>query len=58
MMTLTVQVEFDGVTGRIQFDSHGYRKNFSIDILEMTFNSKPKKVRCLAIFSFGTAGIR
>jgi len=42
-----VQVEFEGVTGRIQFDSQGYRSNFTLDVLEMSFNSRPKKVRTL-----------
>jgi len=47
-----VKVEFEGVTGRIQFDSQGYRSNFTLDVLEMTFNSKPKKVRLLEHWSY------
>jgi len=42
------QVEFEGVTGRIQFDSQGYRSNYTLDVLEMKFNSRPKKVRSSA----------
>jgi len=43
-----VKVEFEGVTGPIQFDRQGYRRNYTLDILEMTFNSRPKKVRFYA----------
>ncbi|UYV60187.1 GRIA2 [Cordylochernes scorpioides] len=36
---LYVQTHMDGLTGQVQFDDSGFRKNFSIDIVEMNVSS-------------------
>ena len=38
------QVRFTGLTGSIAFDDSGYRTDYKLDVLEMGFNSEPKKV--------------
>ena len=30
------EISFDGLTGRISFDEQGRRRNFTLDVLEMT----------------------
>jgi hypothetical protein len=39
-----LQVEFDGVTGKVAFDDAGLRTDFKLDVLELGLNSEPKKV--------------
>lgn len=38
------QTNIVGLTGNISFDDQGYRKNFSVDVVEMTTNSEMVKV--------------
>jgi hypothetical protein len=51
-MTCDVQVQLEGLTGRIAFDSHGYRSNYTLDVYEASFNTDAKKVtvNILSIF--------
>lgn len=37
-------ISFDGLTGRISFDEQGRRRNFTLDVLEMTVGSEPVPV--------------
>jgi hypothetical protein len=39
-----VQVEMEGLTGNIMFDDSGKRKEFSLDVVEMTMHSETVKV--------------
>lgn len=41
---MNVQVRLEGLTGRLAFDSRGYRTNYTLDVYEASFNSDPKKV--------------
>lgn len=38
MKLLFIQIKYDGVSGKIEFDNAGVRSNISIDILELTEN--------------------
>ncbi|XP_067118229.1 glutamate receptor 1-like isoform X2 [Centruroides vittatus] len=38
------KTEIKGLTGNISFDEYGYRKNFTVDIVEMTINSEMVKI--------------
>ncbi|XP_022240428.1 glutamate receptor 1-like isoform X1 [Limulus polyphemus] len=38
------KTRLSGLTGNIVFDGNGYRKNFTIDVVEMTFNSEMVKI--------------
>lgn len=39
-----VQVEMEGLTGNISFTDEGKRKDYSLDVVEMTFSSETVKV--------------
>ena len=41
---ITLQVEFEGMTGKIAFDDHGYRRDYTLDLIELGLNSEPAKV--------------
>lgn len=38
MITFECQVEFDGLTGKVQFDDNGFRDDFKIHLFEITMN--------------------
>jgi len=54
VLLMLVKVEFEGLTGHIAFDDHGYRKDYKLDILQMGFNSEPKKVGHYDLYRFFT----
>jgi hypothetical protein len=35
MTSLDVQVEMEGLTGKVSFDAEGFRSNFLLDIVEL-----------------------
>ena len=39
------QVEIEGVTGDIRFTDDGRRRNYTLDVMEMTVHSAKVKVR-------------
>lgn len=39
-----IQIKIRGLTGNISFDDSGFRRNFTIDVVRMTFNSEMTKV--------------
>ena len=41
-------ISFSGLTGQISFDEHGRRKNFTLDVMEMTVRSE-----MIQVVSFG-----
>ena len=41
---LPIKTEIEGLTGNVSFSEWGFRKNFSIDIVEMTVNNEMAKV--------------
>ncbi|CAG2102636.1 unnamed protein product [Medioppia subpectinata] len=38
------KTNINGLTGVLSFDDHGYRQNFSVDVVEMTINSEMAKI--------------
>ncbi len=41
------QMEFDGVSGHLSFDSEGFRKDYTLDVLELSLDNEPTKVRSI-----------
>ena len=39
-----MQVSFEGVTGHVSFDESGLRQDYSLDVLELSLQSEPRKV--------------
>ena len=42
--TAHAQVEFAGLTGTVKFDKYGLRRNFKLDVLEVSLNRGLAKV--------------
>ena len=40
----SLQVRFNGMTGLVSFDKEGFRKDYSLDIMQLSFNNGPRKV--------------
>ncbi|XP_064610198.1 glutamate receptor-like isoform X2 [Liolophura sinensis] len=38
------QTEFTGITGKVAFDEHGFRKDYTLDILELSYRRLPTKI--------------
>ena len=39
------QLDFEGLTGRIEFDDDGYRNNYKLDVYTVSLDVGPKKVK-------------
>ena len=39
-----LQVKYNGLSGPIEFDEYGFRKNYKLDIIAMTKKSEPQNV--------------
>lgn len=48
MIFLSLQVDFEGLTGRVSFDSRGYRNNYKLDLFTVTMDMGPFKVLSLS----------
>ena len=44
------QISFDGLTGHVQFDKRGYRKDYKLDIVTVSLDTGPHKVTLLFLF--------
>ena len=45
----SLQIEIEGLTGNISFSHEGKRKDYNLDVVEMSANSQPVKVGTAAI---------
>ncbi len=45
------QMEFDGVSGHLSFDSEGFRKDYTLDVLELSLDNEPTKVRYTLLYT-------
>ena len=53
-LSFIVQVHFSGVTGNIEFDEYGFRKNYKFDVYNVGLNNGPIKVgNCLVMMHIG-----
>ena len=43
------QISFDGLTGHVQFDKRGYRKDYKLDIVTVSLDTGPHKVTLLIL---------
>lgn len=39
-----LQVEFTGLTGKVAFDKYGLRKDYKLDVMEITLSESQRKV--------------
>ena len=46
------QVSFPGITGHVSFDDHGYRKNYTLDVMELGLNLAAEKVHVYVLLSY------
>ena len=40
-----LQIHFEGVTGHVEFDDHGFRKNYDLDVYNVGLQIGPEKVQ-------------
>jgi len=44
ILCLSIQVQLNGLTGKISFDSRGLRTDYQLDVIELSYNTLPHKV--------------
>ena len=48
--SLLFQLHFEGMTGNVEFDEYGFRKNYDLDVYNVGLQYGPEKV-CVCIYT-------